>query len=442
MSDDSHAESPSEDERRRKPRRLEDQRLLQRQRELEVAEWICRALFQEINPDRLIEQSLKSALDVVGAEAGSILIADSQTRLLVFQHVVGIKADLLRHTAIPWDAGLAGAVFQSGQAEIIPDVKVDPRHYPAIDTLTGFQSRDMIVLPLKLWGAAPIGVLEVLNKREGRLTQEDVGILTIVSALSAAAIEQARLFEEAKLAAVVHRLADISHDVRNLLNPVFLSASLVHKELHALSASLQAKQDPSIQASLALSQEAIQTLREGLRRIGEHTQQVADCMKGLSPATQFAPCQLSEVVEHVVHTLHPLAEQQGVTLCKDGLDTLPPILADEQRLYTAFYNLVNNAIPEVPQGGTVTVRGRLDAGAGQVMLSVTDTGRGMPPEVRDSLFSGRAISRKVGGTGLGTKIVKDVVDAHGGTISVDSTEGLGTTFFIRLPLRPPVAKSA
>ncbi|MGH7256105.1 MAG: hypothetical protein ACREI3_10040, partial [Nitrospirales bacterium] len=101
MSKDSHAESPSEDERRRKPRRLEDQRLLQRHRELEVAERICQALFQEINPDRLIEQSLKSALEVVGAEAGSILIADSQTRLLVFQHVVGIKADLLRHTAIP-----------------------------------------------------------------------------------------------------------------------------------------------------------------------------------------------------------------------------------------------------------------------------------------------------------------------------------------------------
>ena len=58
----------------------------------------------------------------------------------------------------------------------------------------------------------------------------------------------------------------------------------------------------------------------------------------------------------------------------------------------------------------------------------------MPPEVRDSLFTSKAVSTKPGGTGLGTKIVKDVVAAHGGSISVDSQEGVGTTFHIRLPL--------
>ena len=71
------------------------------------------------------------------------------------------------------------------------------------------------------------------------------------------------------------------------------------------------------------------------------------------------------------------------------------------------------------------------------MLSVEDTGRGMPPEVRESLFTPRAISRKAGGTGLGTKIVKDVIDVHGGRITVDSEEGVGTTVHIRLPIKPP-----
>jgi signal transduction histidine kinase len=106
-----------------------------------------------------------------------------------------------------------------------------------------------------------------------------------------------------------------------------------------------------------------------------------------------------------------------------------------------MYNLVNNAIPEVPAGGSVTVRGRLDEPARQVVLSVIDTGRGMSPEVRDSLFSYQAISRKVGGTGLGTKIVKDVVDAHGGTITVESTEGKGTAFHITLSIDGPAPKA-
>jgi signal transduction histidine kinase len=76
-----------------------------------------------------------------------------------------------------------------------------------------------------------------------------------------------------------------------------------------------------------------------------------------------------------------------------------------------------------------------------VVLSVIDTGKGMSPDVRDSLFSYRAISRKVGGTGLGTKIVKDVVNAHGGTITVESTEGKGTAFHITLSIDGPATKA-
>ena len=116
-------------------------------------------------------------------------------------------------------------------------------------------------------------------------------------------------------------------------------------------------------------------------------------------------------------------------------------MADEQRLYNAFYNLINNAIPEVPEGGSITVRGQADPMSKSVIISVIDTGRGMPPEIRESLFTTHAISRKQGGTGLGTKIVKDVVDAHGGQITVESQEGAGTTFHLRLPIQPPTAKA-
>jgi len=130
-----------------------------------------------------------------------------------------------------------------------------------------------------------------------------------------------------------------------------------------------------------------------------------------------------------------MAKKRGVSLSSVGLERLPSIEADEQRLYNAFYNLVNNAIPEVPSGGSVTIRGTAAETADVLDISVIDTGRGMPPEVRDSLFSARAISRKPGGTGLGSKIVKDVVDAHKGHIDVTSQEGEGSTFRLILPLR-------
>ena len=73
---------------------------------------------------------------------------------------------------------------------------------------------------------------------------------------------------------------------------------------------------------------------------------------------------------------------------------------------------------------------------GGIALALVDTGRGMPPEIRDLLFSAKAVSTKKGGTGLGTKIVKDVVDAHNGKIWVESAPGVGTTFHLRFPLAP------
>ena len=81
------------------------------------------------------------------------------------------------------------------------------------------------------------------------------------------------------------------------------------------------------------------------------------------------------------------------------------------------------------------MRGGVES-ADWVVLAVADTGRGMPPEIRDTLFTARAISRKPGGIGLGTKIVKDAVDAHKGKITVESQEGVGTTFSLTLPLDP------
>jgi signal transduction histidine kinase len=136
-----------------------------------------------------------------------------------------------------------------------------------------------------------------------------------------------------------------------------------------------------------------------------------------------------------------LAKEKQITLRTEGLESLPVIQADERRLYNAFYNLVNNAIPETPPGGSITVRGHHEVGSPHVTLSVADTGRGMPAHVRERLFSTRAVSTKKGGTGLGTKIVKDVVDAHHGKIWVESEPGIGTTFHLQLPIDPTRATS-
>jgi signal transduction histidine kinase len=409
--------------------------LLQRERELEAARLICQALSQHVNVDELVENALRIALEVVNAEAGSVLLSDDKTEKLVFRYVIGEKAEQLRGTAIPWDKGVAGSVFQSGEPAIISDVARDTRHFSAIDNSTGFKTLDMITIPLKRWEGDPIGVLQVLNKREGQLNKDDIAILTIVSALAAQAIEQARLFETAKLAEVARLLGDIGHDIKNLLTPVIAGAEFLQTELNKLFGSLVTMGISGTQASQDLCNRVIGLLQDAARRIQDRVKEIGDCVKGLSTPPEFAPCRIAGVVDDVMKTLHVLADEKNILLRTDGLDVLPPFSADERRLFNAFYNLVHNAISVVPGGGSITVRGSVDEAHGVIRLAVVDTGKGMPAEIRDSLFTAHAKSNKVGGTGLGTKIVKDVVDAHGGQISVESKEDIGTTIHIRLPLQ-------
>jgi signal transduction histidine kinase len=417
------------------------ERLARLERQLEAARRISHILFQHTSMDQMIEEAIRTALEVVGAECGSVMLADPESKQFVFRHSVGEKP-VARGTTIPWGQGIAGTVFQSGQPEVIPDVKCDGRHFPGIDVLTGYKSRDMIVLPLKRWDREPIGVLTVLNKHDGRLDEDDVAILTIISAFTAMAIEQARLFEEAKLAEVVRLLGDISHDVKNMLMPVVAGAGLLEAELKELFGRLPGVGADKAQTSREMCADVIEMMRKSTWRIQDRVREIGDCVKGLSAPPQFGPCQVAGVVNAVLKTLRWLAQEKGIALRTEGLDDLPPIMADERRLYNAFYNLINNAIPEVPNGGSITIRGQKAPLEKEILLSVSDTGRGMPPEVRDSLFTARAISRKPGGTGLGTKIVKDVVDSHGGQIRVESTEGAGTTFTIRLPIHPPGSPKA
>ena len=421
-------------DRRRAPRRMADLHLAQGNRELETTLLISRALSQYTRLEDLVAQTLDTALEAVDAECGSILIADPASQQLVNYRCVGAKP-VPPGSANPWHQGIAGAVFKSAQHAIIVDAETDPLLPSRVDKATGSVIKNMIILPLKRWQGEPIGVIEILNKRSGPINDDDVAVLTVISSLATPVIEEARLFEAKKLAEVAQLAGDMSHDIKNLLMPVLCGAGVLKDELDELFGKLSDRDSPQSAKSRALCNEVLDMVQEDVRRISDRVRELADCVKGMSAPPKFAPCCVANVVLSVFKTLELMAKKKGVTLSSEGLDRLPAIEADEQRLFNAFYNLVNNAIPEVPSGGSVTILGKAPQTAEVVDISVTDTGRGMPPEIRDSLFTAHARSQKAGGTGLGTKIVKDVVDAHKGHINVESTMGKGTTFRLILPLR-------
>ena len=425
---------PAVQDRRRLPRRTVELRVTHGNKELEVALLISQALSGHCSLEDLVAQTLNAALKALNADSGSIFIADATSQQLINYRSVGEKP-VAPGSAIPWNHGIAGAVFKSAQHAIIVDAEKDSSLPERIDKSTGSVIRNLVIVPLKRWQGEPIGVIEILNKRDCPINEDDVAVLTMISSLATPAIEEARLFEAKKLAEVAQMAGEMSHDIKNLLMPVLCGSELLKDELDELYEKWSIRKTPESEKSRALCHEVLTMVEEDVQRISDRVRELADCVKGMTSPPRFAPCQVASVIEAVFKTLDLMAKKKGVALKSEGLTALPPLEADEQRLYNAFYNLVNNALSEVPPGGSVTIIGKAAHTAKVLDISVTDTGRGMPPEIRESLFTARAISRKSGGTGLGTKIVKDVVDAHKGHINVDSTVGVGTTFRLILPLK-------
>jgi signal transduction histidine kinase len=406
-----------------------------------------------------IKEATHGVLRVVGEnldwELGMFWGLEEQSQILRFVHLWHAPdveaAEFIKDSkdrSFKRGEGLVGRVWESGKPIWIPDVCADPAFHRA-DMAARAGLHGAFAFPVSK-GERLYGVIDCFTRTRREPDRDvlemlaDLGIKVGVFVDRKRTEEElrdteARLIEEQRLAEVARVLGDIGHDLKNLLMPISGGAQLLEEELSECFGTLPETTAAAIKPARERTHELTEMIRQNSRRINDRVKEIADSVKGLTRPPQFAPCRLANVVSNVYQTLRILADERHVALRAEGLDSLPVIRADESRLFNAIYNLVNNAIPEVPAGGSVTVRGRLDESGKHVVVSVIDTGKGMSPDVRDSLFSYRAISRKVGGTGLGTKIVKDVVNAHGGTITVESTEGKGTTFHIKLAVDGPGA---
>jgi heavy metal sensor kinase len=154
------------------------------------------------------------------------------------------------------------------------------------------------------------------------------------------------------------------------------------------------------------------------------------------PPVDLTPLALEPLIQDLVEELTLLADDRRITLTFES-QAVPPVLGDAQWLKQALINLLDNALHYTPSGGAVTVR--LHPCGDWVAVAVEDTGHGIEPEHLPHLFerfyrTDWARAKDAGGTGLGLPIVKEIAEAHGGTIAVTSQVDKGSVFTLRLPI--------
>jgi two-component system sensor histidine kinase BarA len=151
---------------------------------------------------------------------------------------------------------------------------------------------------------------------------------------------------------------------------------------------------------------------------------------------QLSPVNITKVAEEVINYSCNKATQRDVTLQYDISADLPLVQADEEKISWAILQMLDNAIKFTPAGGTARLTIHPDIG-NLIMVSVIDTGIGIPANRLDEIFEpfhqlDGSPTRRYGGTGLGLALVRDILNAHGSIIEVESVEGKGSTF--RFPL--------
>ncbi len=170
------------------------EQLGQRERELVALNRVGRTVTSTLTLDEVLRRLRHEVRDVIGAEVCSIALIDSETEELVFRQADDPFGDELVGQRLKPRQGIAGLVAHTGQSVLVPDAPHDPRFYAGIDQATGFNTREIICAPLMVHDKT-IGVIEILNKREGALTTDDVRLLESVAAQTASALENARLHE-------------------------------------------------------------------------------------------------------------------------------------------------------------------------------------------------------------------------------------------------------
>lgn len=220
-------------------------------------------------------------------------------------------------------------------------------------------------------------------------------------------------------------LAILSHELRTPLNPILGWTKLLQTRSHSPEQTQKAL--ATIERNAKLQVQLIDDLLD-----------ISRIMRG-KLSLELTPVPLIEPIRAALETVQLAAKVKLIEIETDLQLGIPPVLGDNSRLQQVVWNLLSNAIKFTPEGGLVSVR--LKQVGGLVQFQVQDSGKGISPLFVPHLFElfsqqDSSTTRQFGGLGLGLAIARQLIEAHGGTITAESPgEGLGATFTVRLPLR-------
>ncbi|PJF23346.1 MAG: hypothetical protein CUN56_01390 [Phototrophicales bacterium] len=412
-----------------------EQRVAARTRDLKLAADVSRQITTILDIEQLLQEVVKATVQGFDLYCCFVLRYDEQSQML--NRVAGadengnpVSIDELAHIPLDAEPSVIAAAARRRRPVTVNDVTKSTIHMKQ-ETLP--DTRSELSVPIML-GDQLLGVFDVQSREVDRFDDNDVAVLTSLAEQIAVALRNAQLFTEAQKAREEAEeanrvksqfLANMSHELRTPLNAILNFAEFM------------------VDGDLGeVNDEQVDALNKVISS-GEHLLSLINDVLDITKIEVgmlelfIEEVDINATLKSVLSTGKGLVKDRPVELYEDIQPDLPKIQGDRRRLRQVFLNLLSNAVKFTPQG-SVTITAKLEGE--EIIISVKDTGVGIPPEDQDAVFESFRQSeggREFGGTGLGLPISKHFVEAHGGRVWLESEVGKGTTFYVALPVSKP-----
>jgi signal transduction histidine kinase/DNA-binding response OmpR family regulator len=404
--------------------------LEQRNRDLTLLNKLGQSLTATLELQQVVDRLLHAVTEIVRAEGGSVWLWDDEREgWLVCRGALhhGLKHALVNLRLCPGE-GIASWVAESGKSVVAPYAPTDRRFSPNIDARTGFHTTSLLAVPLRVRDAV-IGVLEVVNRKDGDFTEADHALVETLAASGAIAIDNARLVETMRqqtaelqarnedLNAFAHTVA---HDLKTPLGVIIGYADVVAGDFTELST------EDEIQYYL-------QAIAKNGRKMSNIIGELLLLAEIRRTEVQHERIDMAVVVSEALQRLAFLIEEKQAEIVLP--DAWPEAVGYSPWIEEVWVNYLSNGVKYGGQPLRLEL-GAVVQGDGFVRFWVSDSGPGISPEDQTRLFTPFTQLEQVRATGhgLGLSIVRRIVEKLGGEAGVESEVGKGSTFSFTLPV--------
>ena len=390
-----------------------------------------------------IDFMLKATSDLVPCDTATVFLADAEGERLRAMATYPYLDAVDNIASFAYGEGIVGWAARHHRVVSIADATQDNR-FKALEAT--FAPRSCLLIPLE----SPrrlVGVLTLARRTVSPFTTLEQALVQIIASQAAISIDNARLHEQqkdqlAEINAQKQELEGFNAQIQEIsrLKSEFL-ANMSHELRTPLNAILGFSEILKDNLAGDLTAEQRQDCLENIHTSGKHLLSLVNDVLDLSKIEAgrmdlvYDTFEVATAFAEVRSVIRALTERRSLTLTADIEPLELAVRADKSKFKQVLYNLLTNAIKFTPGGGNIWLHACRTGD--ELIVEVGDTGVGIPAEHQDKIFSefyqvpGEA--RRHQGTGLGLPLTRRFVDLHGGTISVESEEGVGSVFTVRLP---------